>query len=338
MVSLNMDGLYRCVKTVIPFSLLTVTIAFLISCSETTTLQAVRPTVVATVGDRNILSSELVQRLALRSSGLNPSKLSLEQKQSVLNEIIQRELQIAAAYEAGFAKDTTVINALENFMVNKLRTEQLEKQLAEVNVFQSEIESYYQQNLEKYTTPAMTRLAIIRFSLSSQANSDKRAAVKAQAEQAYQLALTLPDAINGFGSLAAKYSDHQASRYAGGDMGWIKPDVKDKQIDDAIITALNKLKQNGDLAPLVEGDSGYYLVKLLDRRAEKQSSIDKVGSNIQRLLERESRKQTEDQWLLSLQNNGQPLVINQDVLAAIELPVGSGSPAKQYSPPLLPSK
>jgi len=325
-------------KSLTSIAVYVIAFLFVSSCSDTKTSQVSDQTVVATIGDRAILSGELIDKLQLRSTFTNEGELSINQKRSVLDELIQRHVQITAATDAGFATDPTIIAALENLMINKLRSEQLDKLLDEVNITPAEIELYYQQNIHKYTTPAMTRLAIIRFSLSSQASADKRAAAQAQAEQVYKLAATLPDSVNGFGSLAAKYSDHQASRYAGGDMGWIKNDVKNTKIDDAIIIALAQLKQNGDLAPLVEGTSGYYLLKLLDRREEKQSSLDKVGSNIKNLLERESRKQTEAQWLLSLQKNGQPVDINQDVLAAIDLPTGSIASSKQDSPPLLPSK
>jgi parvulin-like peptidyl-prolyl isomerase len=252
--------------------------------------------------------------------------------------LIEREVQIAAALEAGFLNDPAITAALENLMINKLRSEQLDKLLSEVIIPQIEIDQYYQQNIQKYTTPAMTRLAIIRLSLSSQASADKRSAVKGQAEQVYKLAFTLPDSINGFGSLAAKYSDHQASRYAGGDMGWIKNDAENGQVDNAILKALAQLELNGDLAPVIEGTAGFYLVKLLDRRTETVKSLQKVGSNIQRLLEREKRQQVEADWLLALQNNGQPLVINQDALAAITVPINAESSSKQIVPPLLPGK
>jgi parvulin-like peptidyl-prolyl isomerase len=317
---------------------LTILLLTLIGCSETKTQQTSEQAVVASVGDRNILSSDLLERLVVRSDGLNQRVVSQTQKQSVLDELIEREVQIAAALEAGFLNDPAITAALENLMINKLRSEQLDKLLSEVIIPQIEIDQYYQQNIQKYTTPAMTRLAIIRLSLSSQASADKRSAVKGQAEQVYKLAFTLPDSINGFGSLAAKYSDHQASRYAGGDMGWIKNDAENGQVDNAILKALAQLELNGDLAPVIEGTAGFYLVKLLDRRTETVKRLQKVGSNIQRLLEREKRQQVEADWLLALQNNGQPLVINQDALAAITVPINAESSSKQIVPPLLPGK
>ncbi|MFT6899249.1 MAG: parvulin-like peptidyl-prolyl isomerase [Paraglaciecola sp.] len=307
-------------------------------CSEVKEPVVTDNAVVASVGERNITAKALADELLARSGGLNQHPLSEQQKRQVLDEMIQRQVQITAAHEAGFANDPAIIAALENLMINKLHTEQLSSLLDQVSISQAEIELYYQQNLQNYTTAAMTRFALIRLSLSPQASADKRAAVKAQAEQVYQLALTQPATVNGFGSLAAKYSDHQASRYAGGDFGWIKNGVENKQIDPAIVIALNKLKQNGDLAPLVKGHSAYYLIKRLDSKAEKETSLERVGSNIQRLLEQESRKQAEAQWLLALQNQGQEVVVNQDVLLATSLPMASSEPSKQDTPPRLPSK
>ncbi len=313
-----------------------VTFLMLGACSEPKKHRVADDAVLASVGDVSILSKDFVDKLLSRSNGVR--ELSLAQKQSVLDEMIQRQLQITAAREAGFASDPAILKALENLMINKLRSEQLDTLLAQVSVSPVAIEQYYQQNIHRYTSPSMTRLAIIRLTLSPQASADKRAAVKAQAEQVYKLALTQPDSLNGFGSLAAKHSDHQASRYAGGDFGWIKNQTENRTLDTAVAKALEQLNENGDLAPLVEGADGYYLIKLLDRKPETQKSLDIVASNIQRILEYESRKLAEAQWFETLQSKGQALVINQNILAAITLPESSSEPLKKAAPPLLPSK
>jgi parvulin-like peptidyl-prolyl isomerase len=310
-------------------------LAILTGCSD---LKEQDNSEVALVGEKAILTAQLIERLSDRSKGLNAANLTEQQKLYVLNDMIEREVQIAVARLAGYETELTIVAAVENLLINKLRSEQLDKLLADITISQADVENYFQQNLQKYTTPAMTRLAIVRLSLSSQANSDKQADVKARAEQAYALALKLPYSVHGFGSLAAKYSDHQATRYAGGDLGWIKNDNSNKQIDDAVVAAMTNLNETDKMAPLVKGADGYYLVKLLDRRALKQQSLEQVGSNIQRILEREKRKSVEADWLLSLRKNIEPVEVNQAVLAGIQIPANLQSQSAQSLPPKLPNK
>lgn len=310
-------------------------LAILTGCSD---LKEQDNSEVALVGEKAILTAQLIERLSDRSNGLNAANLTEQQKLYVLNGMIEREVQIAAARLAGYETELTIVAAVENLLINKLRSEQLDKLLADITISQADVENYFQQNLQKYTTPAMTRLAIIRLSLSSQANSDKQAEVKARAEQAYALALKLPYSVHGFGSLAAKYSDHQATRYAGGDLGWIQNDNSSKQIDDAVLAAMTNLNETDKMAPLVKGADGYYLVKLLGSRALKQQSLEQVGSNIQRILEREKRKSVEADWLLSLRKNIEPVEVNQAVLAGIQIPANLQSQPAQSLPPKLPNK
>jgi parvulin-like peptidyl-prolyl isomerase len=290
---------------------------------------------IANISGRTISVVELVERLELRSGGIQQQIPSEQQKQLVLNEMIDREVQIIAAIRAGYETDPKIVAAFENLMVAKLRSSQLKQIINEVTVSETEIFAYYQHNIEKYTTPAMTRFAMIKLALSPHASAEKSASVKATAEQVYSLAKTLPDSVKGFGSLAAKYSEHQTSRYRGGDVGWLTSG-KQGQFDAAISAALTDLTDEAKLSPLVQAVDGYYLLKLIDIKPEQQKMLAQVSRNIQSLIEKKKRRQVESDWLLSLQALATPLVINQQALQDIQLSSAVQVPANQQTSPLLP--
>jgi parvulin-like peptidyl-prolyl isomerase len=292
-------------------------------------------TLVASISERTISVVDLVERIKLRSGGIRQQMASEQQKQLVLNEMIAREVQVIAAMRAGYNTDPKIIAAFENLMVAKLRNNQLDQLLNEVNVTDNEIAAYYQDNIARYTTPAMTRFAMIQLALSPQASPEKYASVKTTAEEVYSLAKTLPDSINGFGSLAAKYSEHQASRYSGGDVGWLTSGNQG-QFDAVIATALTQLTPEAKLSPLVRAIDGFYLLKLIDIKPEHQKLLAQVSGNINNLIAKNKRKQIESDWLLSLQELAAPLVINQQAMQGIDLSNTAQVPAKKQASPLLP--
>ena len=317
------------------FGCLTV-ILLLNGCSSKDPSSELDDSTIATVADRSISVTEFTSRMTLRSGGMTQIFAAEDKKQDLLDEMIQREIQVITAIEAGYDKDPKIIKALEKMMVTKLREEQLKKILAKITVSEDEIADYYSANVNKYTTPAMSRAAIIFFAVSDKASDKKQAEVKAKAEKVFKLAQTLPDSIKGFGALAAKYSESQASRYTGGDAGWLVQGRINHSLDDAVIKAVATLNNKGDMAFPLRGTDGYYLVKLSDKRAAKEQPLKQVSRSIRHLLQQQKYQQAEANWLRALKKHVTPITINQAVVKSIQPPPASKVVKDKQRPPTLP--
>ena len=290
--------------------------------------------VIANIGSEQLFASELAARLEKRNSGVAPELL----KQQVLDELIDRKVQVFAAKEAGYASDPEIISAIENLLITKLRQQHLKDIIAAVAVSDAEVATYYQDNEQKYTTPPMVRGAMIRLDLPFNATDEARAKVYGQAEMILALAQTQPPSVAGFGALAARYSEDQASRYSGGDMGWVStaPSIADSQGHNKILLdALTQLKNKGDLAPIVNTKEAVYLLKLLDKKPEQKQPLSLVASNIKQRLLRQKQQQAELDWVQSLRASVTPLNINQKALALINLAANTNTTPDQR-PPSLP--
>ena len=294
------------------------------------------PSVVANVAQHPITVAEFKARMIKRSGGMTQYYESDQNKQTLLNEMIEHKVQLIAAKQAGYENDPEVITALERIMIAKLRAEKLKKVLQEVTVGQGEIEDYYQENISNYTTPARVRIAIIQLKLSALASKEKQAAVKAKAEEIIKLAQTLPATVKGFGSLAAQYSESQASRYAGGDIGWLVPGKEYSNLDKALLQSINTLKNKNELAPLVKAKDGFYLVKLIDKKPLEQQPLTLVEQNIRQTLHKQKSKTAEAGWLQSLKNRVTPIITDQVVLKSVEPPPATRQPRDEQRPPDLP--
>ncbi|MCK5335740.1 MAG: peptidyl-prolyl cis-trans isomerase [Gammaproteobacteria bacterium] len=292
--------------------------------------------IVATVAQQPISVSELKSRMIQRSGGMTQYFSSYENKKVLLHEMIDRELQIVSAKQAGYEKDPEIISAFENILIKKFRSDHLEIILKEVTIDNYEIQNYYQSNIKKYTMPAKVRVAIIHLKLSSLASKEKQAEVKIKAEAIYKLAKTLPESVKGFGSLAAKYSEDQATRYIGGDIGWLIKGKAYNNIDYNILQSIEALKNKNELAPVIKAKDGFYLVKLIEEKPQQQQPLKRVEQSIRQVLHRQKSKTAEADWLQSLKNRVTPIIINHTVLESVEPPPSTKQLRDEMHPPELP--
>jgi parvulin-like peptidyl-prolyl isomerase len=291
---------------------------------------------VATVAGRIITSAEFSQQMTRRSGGFQNQFTTMEQKQALLAEMIERELQIAHAQQAGYERDPKIIAVLESAMIAKLREEQLATQLSALVVSDAEIERYFMDNQQAYTTPAMKRIAIIRFELPSGASDDKTQQIHATAESVLAQARNLDASARGFGALAARHSRDQASRYVGGDIGWIAAGSKNRFDHESVNQAIGTLSEPGSLSDLVQTSDSLYLIKLLQTRSQKTRDIEQVSESIRRHIMGEKRAEAEAAWLASLEDQANPVEIYETVLESVPSPSGNRPLRQQAQPPKLP--
>ncbi|MBE0485478.1 peptidyl-prolyl cis-trans isomerase [Marinobacter sp.] len=283
---------------------------------------------VARIGGTVITGEQLKEYMWQRKSASN----SMEAKELLLRELVEREAQIAAARELGYEQDPEVVRATENALIARLRARQLNPELDRTEVSEQEISRYYETNISRYTTPAQKRAAIIRFDLPATAPADRITQVTELTRRVQELATSQPDTVRGFGSLAAKYSQDQGSRYVGGDIGWHS--ATSQNLDPALLSALLALESPGEMAPVVRGNNALYLLKLLDARDQVVTPLDKVASNIHVILLQQKRQQRELAWVESTVERVTPSLINVPVLSA--LVVTGNEDVALVRPPNLP--
>jgi len=109
--------------------------------------------------------------------------------------------------------------------------------------------------------------------LSTGPDDDARAA--ALAESVRQRAAAGED----FAALAAAYSDDARSRAAGGALGWFTPDDLVPEFREAIQGMVP-----GEVGPVLQGDGGYYVVKLLSHETARTATLDEVRPKLRDFL------------------------------------------------------
>lgn len=284
-------------------------------------------TAVATVGSARIASAELERELAA-SRAATPG-----QKQAVLEKLVRFELLHAAALAAGYESRPQIAESFRRLVAGAFVQEQLEPKLAGLQVTDEEIKKYFDGHLADFTIPQAVRAAVIQIKVSPKASGEKRAELRARAEAARAEALALPAATASFGSVAVTYSEDQATRYRGGDTGWLRVGQRDPRWDKEVVDAIFALQKPGEVGPVVAAASGFHVVRLMEIRASVPRALDDVRDQISQLILTAKKMQAERDFYAALAAKI-PVSIDEQALAAVPLPESHDTPSR--TPPTLP--
>ena len=148
---------------------------------------------------------------------------------------------------------------------------------AKVIVPEASIERAYNDNIAQYTSPEQVRASHIL--LKTEGKDD--AAVKAKAEDVLKQAKSGAD----FAALAKKYSEDEGSAKNGGDLDYFGKGKMVPEFDQAVFTMMP-----GQTSDLVKTQFGYHIIKLVDKKAAKVSTLAEVHQQLHDQLATETAR------------------------------------------------
>lgn len=287
-----------------------------------------RADAVAAVDGRFISQSALEQVLT-RHGWYNPT---LEQKRSALDELVQRESLYSKALRARWETNEVVQAALKNYLISAYR-EHLEQELTAASPpTEPEIVARYESLVRngRLHEPEQAWTAMLFLPLNRKAAPEKRLELKARMENLRTLALETCQKEPGFGILSITNSAHQQSRYRGGDIGWMSPELAGQLLDAKVVPAMFALKTPGELSPVIEGENGFYLLKSIDRKPASTRPLSETRASIIRQLQQEQTQARQTAFNKSLKDGA--IIQIQD--AALDRVTGPTAPVVSQPPRL----
>jgi parvulin-like peptidyl-prolyl isomerase len=291
--------------------------------------------VVAWVAGRPVTAAALRAEMERRGGRIPGQYQTVEQRRALLDEMIADLAMAETARRQGLDQDPEFRAAFDRMLVQRFEQAHLEPRLEAVEVGEAEIAAYYAAHQDEFRMPERARAAWIFVDVPKRADEAKRAALERRAGEARQAALKLPAATPGFGALAIEYSDDPATRYTGGEIGWVHPGQGDNfRYGPEVLEAALALKAPGELSPVVRTEHGYALVRLVAREEAAPTPLDKLRPRLRNLLLREKREAVRREFhrglLAALESR-----IDEAALAAVE-PL-SAADAPPNEPPALPA-
>jgi len=291
------------------------------------------PDVLARVGGQVITVADFQAEMQRRSANRQP----LPDRQALLEDMIARAALVERARAAGLANSPEVRRTIEDVLIARLKEAELEPQLEAVKVAPAEIQAAYEKDAARFTQPAKAHLAILFLAADDKTDTNRLAEILARANEAHQLALSLPATEKSFGPVAADFSEDQLSRYRGGDAGWFTGDfsLAGHWPKEVIIAGL-ALNTNGDLSGVLRAPDGFYLVKKMDARPAVITPLASAAAGIERQLLAAKRARAGEDFKQSLRAAAR-VQTDSERLGKLEYPTSAVAPAASPVPPALPA-
>lgn len=289
------------------------------------------PQPLARIGNHSITPDDYLA--AVKTRGWNvPTK---EKKQQLLDELVLNELQYQAALRSGLDQDPAIQKAIKGLITHRFLEKNLSPRLSELRVSQEEITQYHRNNESQFQSPVLVRAAVLQISISPGYSDEKKSQLRQRADKARQEALQLPSGVTTFGAVANRYSDHQVSRYRGGDTGWQRIEESNGAWEQVVLESISSLENPGDISPVFSGSRGLYIAKLIAKKERQPMPLEQVRGKIHHQLLGQKKQQVRIDFSTQLENQI-PTSVDYAALATLTLPepkipveVAAASPANK---------
>ncbi|WAM33518.1 peptidylprolyl isomerase [Caldicellulosiruptor morganii] len=223
----------------------------------------------------NILEGLIIRQIELQQAKKRNITLTGQERKAIEERINQYKndsenglsfkqyLQTIGATEEEY-KDQVI----KSQIVSKLYDEVTKSQTAS----DSEIEDYYNSHKSDYE---QVKASHILFKVS---DPKEEAAKKKKAEEVLQMIKS----GQSFEKLAQKYSEDDATKQKGGDLGYFKKGEMVKEFEDAAFSL-----GIGEISPVIKTTYGFHIIKVTDR---KQLTLNDVRDEIKSKLESDKKE------------------------------------------------
>ncbi len=308
------------------FALACVLLGFLTACDRPAakppvqTERALRDSnIVAMVGDVAITREALQNELS-RHAHRSPRE--------VLEQMIRFEAELAKARAAGYDRRPEIVADVNKLIVARFEEDQLAS-VAQAKPSDHEVRDYYDGHPADFSVPARVRAAVIQWRISQKAVPEKQEELKRQVEAVLTAARSLDG--SGFSELVRRQSEDQATRYRGGDAGWLSTEDPSCHWEPAVVQQIFQLQTAGQCSGVIETPAGFYLARLLERKPATVLPFEEVKDRIAYHLGVERRLESQAAFFEQIKA-GLPIRINAPVLDSLQ----SSDSTVEDKPPATP--
>jgi len=269
-----------------------------------------------------ITTDDFKARLDEQSPFIRARFASLDRKKEFLDNLVKFEVLAAEAKKQGLDKDPDVQTMMKRVMVQKL----VQKSFADdaeaaKKIPEADLTAYYDQHKDEYHRPAKVRVAQIL--VKAPAAGPERAKQEAEAKKLLARVRTEEKKTPaGFAMVAREASQDDATKPAGGDLGFRSKDELAAQTSPQVADAAFALK-DGEVSDVLPTAQGFAIVKRSGWQDPLDRPFDTVKTQIASKLARERRAKDFDDLVKKLRDQSH-VKVDEKALEAIPV---AGAPA-----------
>lgn len=267
----------------------------LVSCKRTEPGEGRRDDELFRVGSVVVYEEDLERRLAEHHGG----RTDEQSRQAATGHLVERARLTQAALDAGLLDDPLVRDEISRLLAGRLRETELAPLLGKQDGISGErLRELYQSQLERFQAPEKRRVAVLWLDPGSDPERMTRYVAKLDEARAF-LARSrdlLEHPEKGFSVLGADYSEHHASRFRGGEVGWLQREGGPDAWTKAVAGIAFDLGETGEVSEVIARDEGIFLVRIMEIRPAVTRSFEAVASELERAERDRLRAEVEAQF------------------------------------------
>jgi len=212
------------------------------------------------------------------AKGMKPDKEKVNSEMEKIRDRFKSEEEYKAALDKASLTEEKLRAQIEKEMLIQLAIAKMVTEPAKLS--EDEVKSYYEKNASKFKQPESVRLRLI-------STKDEKKATEI---------LVRAKAGEDFADLASKMSEDMY-RIKGGDVGYIHKGRMLPEIED-VAFKLNV----GEVSDLIKTEDSWVIIKVEDKKPERQLTYDEIKDKLKRELEAERAQELKEKWIADLRS------------------------------------
>lgn len=236
---------------------------------------------IARVGSVVITEADLAWQLEDKHAG----KSDPVTRQTALDELIERARLSQAARDAGLDADPLARAEIARILATRLRETQLDPKLRDIataEIPEARLRELYETQKERFQSPEKRQVAVLWLNPGQSPERLKDYQEKlAQARDWYLANADLAgQPEQGFSTLSVDHSEHAASRYKNGVVGWLQKSGGMDAWSRAVADIAFSLEKAGDASAVVTRPEGVFLVRCMAVKPAFLRPFDAVANEL----------------------------------------------------------
>jgi peptidyl-prolyl cis-trans isomerase C len=232
--------------------------------------------VVARIDNDPITAADLDRRLAELGPMVRARYTSPPDRRKLLDAVVDREVLAREARSRGYDKRPEIQKMVDDYVSAALLRDEVDSKLKPEDVPAADVERYFREHEQEFSRPEEVRASVVVLRDRTKAEQ-----VAAEARKG-----SVTD-DRPFRLLVARHSQDPETKNRGGDLGFF--DRRTTRYPHSVVDAAFALEKIGDISSPVQGERGFYVVRLDQRRPGFSRSLADVREQIRRQLLTEVR-------------------------------------------------
>jgi peptidyl-prolyl cis-trans isomerase C len=274
--------------------------------ATTTAGPAEEPGVLATVGSIAIRQSDLDHHLRENHGGRDDEATRREAR----DELIRRAQHAQAALDADLDQDPVVRAEFGRVLTNRYREKFLAPRLKEIAaqpVPESRLSELYQANESRFRANEKRQVAVLWLNPNGDPEQTRQYLEKLRSAREWVFSNDLKDRPEqGFSVLGVDHSEHQASRYKGGIVGWLESTGGPDPWSKAVAEIAFSLQQPGEVSQVITRPEGLFLVRYMAQQPAVIRPLESVARELEQSEKQRLRQELESDFQKTLDQKHPP--------------------------------